>query len=140
MPVKFWHASLRFGFFLSYLIITVVYAGSILLMGWVKSWFTWWYFSQNIFNSLNPLEFLYIKFRYCEKATKFGKMSHFLKKLLSKVKTRWEIFSNFCDLPRISDFYYIICIFKRRLFTRRYYGFIKSPFYGVKSRSETFFL
>jgi hypothetical protein len=53
------------------------------------------YFTQDVFNPLNPLEFLYVKVRYREKSSKFGKMSHFLKNLLSNVKKRWEIFFKF---------------------------------------------
>ena len=43
-----------------------------------------------------------IKFRYCEKATKFEKITHLFFPLLSNIKTRKEIFSNFCGL-KISE-------------------------------------
>ena len=41
-----------------------------------------------------------MKFRYCEKATKFKTL-----KLFSGVKRKWVIFSNFCDLLRINKQY-----------------------------------
>ena len=46
-----------------------------------------------------------LKFRYCEKTTKLEKISHLIFELPSKVKTKWEIFSNFCGLLRISELY-----------------------------------
>ena len=48
---------------------------------------------------------VYIKFGYCKKVTQFKKLSHFFSKLLSNVKRKWEIFSNFCGLLRISELY-----------------------------------
>ena len=56
------------------------------------------------------------QFRYFEKATKFEKISHFLSKLLSSVKTVWEIFfSNFCDLLRIPELYFTAASFSLQL-------------------------
>ena len=52
------------------------------------------------------LELLRIKFIYCEKATKFEKISHLFLKLPSNMKTKWEIFFfNLCGLLRISGLY-----------------------------------
>ena len=49
------------------------------------------------------LELLRIKFIYCEKATKFEKISHLFLKLPSNMKRRF--FSNLCGLLRISGLY-----------------------------------
>ena len=46
-----------------------------------------------------------VKFRYCEKAIKFEKIDHLFLKLISNVKTKWEVISNFCGLLRISGLY-----------------------------------
>ena len=47
-----------------------------------------------------------LKFRYCEKAKKFGKKTiPLILKLQSKVKTKWVFFSNFCGLIKISELY-----------------------------------
>ena len=47
-----------------------------------------------------------LKFRYCEKATKFEKdLILFQKYLFSNVKTKWEIFLQFCGLLWISELY-----------------------------------
>ena len=65
----------------------------------------------NIINSflidLNHFRILSIvlKFRYCEKATKLKKYILPLLKLLTKLKSKWDIFSNFCGLLRISELY-----------------------------------
>ena len=48
---------------------------------------------------------LFIKIRYCEKATKFERISHLLLKLLNNVKTKRGIFSNLCGLLRLSELY-----------------------------------
>ena len=41
---------------------------------------------------------------YCEEATKFEKISHLFKNFLGTyVKTKQDIFSNFCGLLRISE-------------------------------------
>ena len=50
-----------------------------------------------------------IKFRYCEKATKLEKSSLLLK-LFSNVKTKWEIFSNFCGHLRMSELFHKECL------------------------------
>ena len=44
-----------------------------------------------------------LKFRYCEKASKFDKNLHLVLKLLGHVNTRWVFFSNFCGFPRITE-------------------------------------
>ena len=44
-----------------------------------------------------------LKFRYCENAKKFEKISHLVLKLLSNVKTKWEVFSNIYGLLRMSE-------------------------------------
>ena len=45
-----------------------------------------------------------LKFRYCEKTTKFGKkISDLILKLFRNVKTKWEIFTNFCGLLKTSE-------------------------------------
>ena len=41
------------------------------------------------------LELLLVTFIYCEKATKFEKISHLFLKLPCNVKTKWEIFFKF---------------------------------------------
>ena len=49
------------------------------------------------------------KFKYCEQATKFEKSSTLcILKLLSNVKTKWEIISNFYGLLRISELYTMV--------------------------------
>ena len=48
-----------------------------------------------------------VKFGYCGKATKFENISHITLKLLSNVKIKWEIFSNFCGLLKICELYAI---------------------------------
>ena len=45
-----------------------------------------------------------LKFRYCEKTTKFEKnTSAFFLKLLSDVKIKWEIFEKNCGLLRLFE-------------------------------------
>ena len=46
-----------------------------------------------------------LKFMYYEKATKFEENSHLVLTLLSNVKTKTEISSNFCGLLRKPQFY-----------------------------------
>ena len=53
-----------------------------------------------------------LKFRYCEKATKFEKISHLVLKLLSKVKTKWEIFvalSEYLNFKKIYSIRIVLC-------------------------------
>ena len=63
-----------------------------------------------LLNSLKTIGLFYnswnvqVKFRYCEKTTKFGKISHLFLKLLSNVKTKWKIFSNFYAFSEYLDF------------------------------------
>ena len=49
--------------------------------------------------------YVFLKFRYCEKATKFEKISHLILILFSNVNTKWEIFWNCCGLLKISKLY-----------------------------------
>ena len=44
-----------------------------------------------------------IKFRYCEKAQNLKKIFQCFLESISNVKTKWVIFSNFCDHLRISE-------------------------------------
>ena len=50
-------------------------------------------------------QIFFIKFRYCEKATKLERISNIFLKLLCNIKTKWEIFSIFCGLLRIFELY-----------------------------------
>ena len=54
----------------------------------------------------------WVKLRYCETAKyKIWKRSHrfFNYFVMSKQRTKWEIFSNFCDLLRTSELYFDLC-------------------------------
>ena len=46
-----------------------------------------------------------VKFRYCEKATKFEKISHSFWNYLVTSRQSGRFFSNFCGLLRISELY-----------------------------------
>ena len=70
------------------------------------------FFSNNLSPPPTLLPSLPLKLRYCEKATKSKRISHSFLKLLSIVKTKREIFSNFCGLLRISDLYYPLSLWK----------------------------
>ena len=49
----------------------------------------------------------YIKFLYSEKPTKFEEIAHFSLTLLSNVKKKWKIFSNFCGLYLKFGWFYV---------------------------------
>ena len=49
-----------------------------------------------------------LKFRYCEKASKFEKNIHLVLKLLSNVKTRWVFFQIFVVFPEYLNFTMVV--------------------------------
>ena len=53
---------------------------------------------------LNPLDFLYVKFRYFEKSSKFGKMSHFLKNYSVTSKQGGRFFQIFVTFSEYLSF------------------------------------
>ena len=69
-------------------------------------------------NEIGLLCVSFVNFRYCERATKYEIPSHLFMKLLSDVKPKWEIFSNFCGLLRISELYKSVHISYRLFFFR----------------------
>ena len=61
-----------------------------------------------------------LNFRYCEKATKFEKITNLSLKSLSNVITKWEIFKKLCGLFRIISFLLIRTNLRINLATLRY--------------------
>ena len=84
---------------------------------WTKRW--------EILKNMNLLKISRIKFRFFKKATKFETISHMIWHLLSKCQIKWEIFSNFCDLCRMSELYqqFFLQILTKvyRVFSRKTY-------------------